>query len=138
MTGILHLPAGILTTLLTLITLASGSCGGGSSTPSGPTPPTALPAATNTITITSAGASPRDIQIAVGTRVLFINDDSRAHNMTSDPHPEHTDCPELNQVGRLTPGQRRETGNLTSLRTCRFHDHDLPSDSRLLGSIIIK
>ncbi len=123
---------------MTLIALAGGSCGGGSSTPAAPTPPTAPPTITNTITITSAGASPRDIQIAVGTRVLFINDDSRTHNMSSDPHPEHTDCPELNQVGLLAPGQRRETGNLNSPRTCRFHDHDLPSDSRLLGRIIIQ
>ena len=35
----------------------------------------------------------------------FVNNDSRSHEMFSDPHPEHTDCPEINQVGFLSPGQ---------------------------------
>ncbi len=106
---------------------------GGSSTPTNPTP-----TATNTITITSAGATPKNIQIAVGTRVLFVNSDSRSHSMNSDPHPDHTDCPEINQVGFLTPGQSRETGNLVVARTCGFHDHDDPTATRLQGVITIK
>ena len=93
---------------------------------------------TNTITIASSGVSPKNIQIAVGSRVLFVNNDSRSHNVTSDPHPEHTDCPELNQVGFLAAGQSRETGNLVTVRTCGFHDHDDPSATILQGSIVIK
>lgn len=110
------------------------SCAGSSSTPTEPTNPTP----TNTITITSAGVSPQNVQIAPGTRVLFRNQDSRAHNMSSDPHPEHTDCPEINQVGLLAAGQSRETGNLNQVRTCRFHDHDLPNSSSLTGAIVIR
>src|SRR5436190_21989104 len=79
---------------------------------------------TTTITITSNGVSPANIQVAVGSRVKFVNNDTRSHNMTSDPHPDHTDCPDINQVGFLTPGQQRETGNLNTARTCGFHDHD--------------
>jgi plastocyanin len=93
---------------------------------------------TNTITLLASGATPQNIQVAAGTRVLFINNDSRAHNMSSDPHPDHTDCPELNLIGLLTPGQSRETGNLNTPRTCTFHDHDLPSDGRFVGRIIIQ
>lgn len=74
----------------------------------------------------------------IGTRVLFVNSDSRPHNMNSDPHPEHTDCPELNQVGFLTPGQSRETGNLVTARTCGFHDHDNPALTTLQGTITIR
>ena len=96
------------------------------------------PVLTNTITITAAGVSPKDVQIAPGTRVLFVNNDSRAHNMSSDPHPEHTDCIEINQVGLLAPGQSRETGNLNAVRTCRFHDHDLPNTATLTGAIVIR
>jgi hypothetical protein len=58
--------------------------------------------------------------------------------MTSDPHPEHTDCPEINQVGFLSAGQSRETGNLVTVRTCGFHDHDDPGAIGLQGSIVIK
>ena len=109
------------------------SCGG-KSTPTEPV----NPVVTNTITITASGVSPKDVQIAPGTRVLFMNSDSRSHNMSSDPHPEHTDCPEINQVGLLAPGQSRETGNLNSVRTCKFHDHDLPNSTSLAGAIVIR
>jgi plastocyanin len=108
--------------LAALLVLAA--CGGSSPTP--PTAPT-NPTVTNTITITAQGASPQHIQIAAGSRVTFRNSDTRNHNMTSDPHPAHTDCPELNQVGLLTPGQAIESGNLNTVRVCGFHDHDNPT-----------
>jgi plastocyanin len=93
---------------------------------------------TTTITITAAGVSPKDIQVSPGARVTFVNNDTRAHQMASDPHPEHTDCSEINQVGLLTPGQSRQTGNLNAVRTCGFHDHDQPAVASLLGSIVIR
>ena len=110
-------------------------CGGGGSTT--PTPPPQ----TNpyTITIGSGGvASPKDLTVPQGTRVLFVNNDSRRHDMTSDDHPDHLECPPLNQVGVLTPGQSRESGNLNTVRTCGYHDHDDPNDRNLQGSIIIR
>ena len=58
--------------------------------------------------------------------------------MDSDPHPEHSDCPELNQVGFLTPGQSKQTGNLNTRRTCGYHDHNQNSNTNLQGSIIIQ
>ena len=119
--------------------LLIAACGGSSTTPGTVTPPGNTPQVmTNTITITSGGASPRNVQIALGTRVLFDNKDTRSHNMTSDPHPDHNDCPDLNQVGFLAPGQSRETGNLVTARTCGFHDHDNPSQGLLTGQIVIR
>jgi hypothetical protein len=70
--------------------------------------------------------------------VTFVNNDSRAHDMASDPHPDHTDCPELNQVGFLTAGQSRQTGNLNTARSCGFHDHNQPSNGLLTGTIVIR
>ena len=107
-------------------------------TPTVPSPGSEPQVQTNTVTITSSGASPRNISIALGTRVMFVNNDSRSHNMTSDPHPDHNDCPDLNQVGFLAPGQSRESGNLVVARTCGFHDHDNPSQQNLIGQIVIK
>ena len=69
---------------------------------------------------------------------MFTNNDNRAHDMESDPHPEHTDCPEINQVGFITPTQTKLTGNLNTRRTCGFHDHELPDNRALQGSIIIQ
>lgn len=100
--------------------------------------PSPAPSSTATITITSAGASPQTVTIAAGGRVTFVNNDSRPHDMSSDPHPAHTDCSAVNQVGFVTPGQSRQTGILTTARTCGFHDHDQPSNSRLQGQIIIQ
>jgi plastocyanin len=110
-------------------------CGGGGTGPS----PGGNPNPSNpfTFTITSAGVSPKELTVPLGTRVLFVNRDTRRHDMDSDPHPEHDDCPEIN-VGPLNPGQSRETQNLNTVRTCAFHDHDLPDDDTLKGRIIIR
>lgn len=100
-----------------------------------PSPP---PVQTTTITMTAAGVSPKNVLIDQGQRVLFVNNDGRSHNMTSDPHPDHMDCPEINQVGFLAAGQSRETGNMIVVRTCGFHDHDIPGSTSLQGTITIR
>jgi plastocyanin len=117
------------------ILMAAMLAGCGSSSPAGPSGP---PVQTTTITITASGANPRNIEVTAGSRVMFVNNDTRSHNMTSNPHPDHTDCPELNQVGLLQPGQSRESGNLVTPRTCGFHDHDNPSATSLQGQITIR
>jgi len=81
---------------------------------------------------------PATLTVSVGAQVTFVNNDSHEHNMLSDPHPEHTDCPELNQVGYLTPGQSRQSGNLVTVRTCGFHDHDNFEITSLQGAITIR
>lgn len=122
------------------VSLVLAACGGGSPTApssSGTSGGSSTSGGTR-ITITSEGVSPKELTVAPGTRVTFVNNDSRAHNMTSDPHPEHSDCPEINQVGFLQPGQSRETGNLVAVRTCGYHDHDLPQNEALKGRIVIR
>jgi plastocyanin len=116
-----------------LLLMACAACGGDSpsSTPANPSNPFV-------ITISSgAVVSPKQLTVPPGTRVLFVNNDSRPHNMASDPHPEHDDCPGLNR-GLLNPGQQRESENLNTVRTCGFHDHDNPDRVELRGSIIIR
>ena len=118
---------------IVVLGVLAGTCGD-----SHPTQPSGPPVNTNTITITSSGANPRNIQVALGSRVLFINNDSRPHWMASDPHPEHDDCPEFNPVGTLQPGEQRETANLVTARTCGFHDHENPNTASLRGQVIIR
>jgi hypothetical protein len=119
---------------LLLMMIAAG-CGGGG----GPTEPSPAPSNPNRITISASGAvSPTELIVAPGTRVLFINNHARRHDMTSDQHPDHMDCPEINQVVVLQPGQNRETGNLVSVRTCGFHDHENPDEPLLKGRIVIR
>ena len=123
-----------------LITALASACGGsdGSSTPAPtPTPPPGPTTNTNTITLTSTGASPRDITVTRGSQVTFVNNDSATHDMASDPHPEHTSCPEIT-VGFMSAGQSRTTNNLTTARTCTYHDHNQPSNGNLQGTIRIQ
>ena len=92
---------------------------------------------TTTITLTSSGASPRDITVALGSRVTFVNNDSAPHDMDSNPHPEHTDCPALN-IGFIAPGASGISQNLTTARVCGFHDHNQPTNTNLQGTIRIQ
>ena len=122
-----------------LVTIAA--CGGGGNSPiTGPGPVTGSPGPSGaTITIGSNGAvSPSQVQITVGQSVTFINNDSRTHDMSSDPHPAHTDCPQMNAVNNLQPGQTKLTNAFTTARTCGFHDHLTPDAAALTGRIVIQ
>jgi plastocyanin len=92
---------------------------------------------TTTITLTSSGASPRDITVALGSRVTFVNNNTQPHDMNSNPHPEHTDCPALN-IGFIAPGASGISQNLTTARVCGFHDHNQPTNANLQGTIRIQ
>jgi plastocyanin len=91
-----------------------------------------------TVVIDSTGnVAPRDVTVAPGSRVTFTNNHNRPHNMNSDPHPEHTLCPDLN-VGVLQPGQSRTSGNLNTPRACGYHDHDDPGNRALQGTVRVQ
>jgi len=130
-----------LARLLSIAAVAAAvavGCGKSSTTgPSSTLTCSTLPNAT-TFLILNNTVCPKTMAVARGTRVTFINNDNRAHEMNSDPHPEHTNCPELNQVGHLESGQQRDSGNLNVARTCGFHDHINDSNNNLKGTITIQ
>ena len=120
-------------------TLATAGCGGSSPSPGPSTGGTCTTSSTSTtITISNGAVCPQNITVPRGTQVTFINNDTRTHEMTSDPHPEHTDCTEINQVGNLVAGQTRQTGNLNIAKRCGFHDHIDFTNNALNGSITIQ
>src|SRR3954468_21269331 len=118
-----------------------GACGSGSAVPSpvaapapvlapiaSPSPvpkPAPPPAPPNTasVSITPFGLIPFEATVAVGGRVSFVNNDNIPHDIQGGPDPEHRDCPEIDIVGFLTPGQSRQTSPLMTARTCEYHDH---------------
>lgn len=110
------------------------ACGGGG-TPTSPQPP---PTSGPTVTIGSGGLNPRTIEIPVGGRLTIVNNDNVSHDMGSDPHPFHEDCPDLNLIGMLEPGQARTSGNLVEARTCGMHDHLRPLVTSLHLRITIR
>jgi plastocyanin len=133
-----------------LVLVAHLQLGCGGSTPSAPSPPTPPaesnppppatpppPPLTAQVTITAAGVAPKEVTVAKGGRVTFINSDSRVHDVYSDPDHLGTDCPSINEAGFLLAGQRRDTGPLTVARDCGYHDHLNTNDESMRGKIIV-
>jgi hypothetical protein len=120
------------------------ACGGGSGSPGGPSgggggggsasPP---PGEAATINILPTGVTPKTVTVPVGSRVNFANQSSSNIEISSDPHPIHTECPPLN-IGPLGPGQFGQTGVFNTPRTCSYHDHGRSEDERWQGSIVIQ
>ena len=121
----------IVVVLATAIAATVPGCGGSPSDPG-------TTGAAATITLTSSGVSPKEVRVPFDSFVVFVNDDSRPHAVSSDPVDVHTDCPAINDVGNLSPGQRRLSGRLNNLRTCGFHDHNNENDARWMGRIIVE
>ena len=109
------------------------------SNPGGPSGGGGGSTGSNTITITSSGVSPKSITVARGSQVTFVNNDSRPHDMASDPHPTHRSCPEIEDgIGFMSAGQTKLTANLNTARTCGYHDHNDDRNTSLQGTIVIQ
>ena len=128
---------------VTATVAAAIACGGGGSNPTGPSGPVvgstgSVGAIGATITISNGAVSPSNVTISVGQSVRFVNSDSRAHDMSSDPHPSHTNCPSIANVGLTSAGQTKDTFGFSGAGSCGFHDHGDPDNNSLKGRITIQ
>lgn len=105
------------------------SCGAAPSAPSG---------GDAIISITPSGVFPTEVRIKAWGQVQFVNNDNRPHSIVSDPIDVHSDCPPLNFVGTLQPGESRNTGTLNLPAMCGFHDHLNRNDATLRGRIVVQ
>ncbi len=100
------------------------------STPAAPdtpaTPPAGqletLPSGEVVVTLDDTGFTPSEIRIAVGTTVRFTNTGDEPRWPASDPHPAHTDHPELDPKAGLPPGESWDFV-FDAPGTYRMHDH---------------
>jgi plastocyanin len=131
--------------LTVAVLMTAAACGGSYTSPSagggavvvGSTG--AVGAVGATITIgTNSAVSPSTVSISVGQSGTFTNNDTRSHDMESDPHPAHTDCPSIGNVALLQPGQSKTTFGFASAGSCGFHDHNNSDSSGLKGHIVIQ
>ncbi len=106
---------------------------GGSSNPMSPSSSGTVP----TVTVTGSGVSPQEVRITVGGRVRFVNDDTVNRQINSNPFPAHGDCPPINAVDVLTPGQSKTTDVLSLAGTCGFHEHLTEGAAAFLGVILV-
>jgi plastocyanin len=138
----------VVQTLTVAALITAAACGGSSPTSPGSGSGSgsvkvgstnAVGAVGATITINSSGAvSSSQVTIAVGQSVTFLNSDTRSHEMASDPHPTHTDCPSMGNVGLLQPGQSKTSFGFAAAGSCGFHDHNNPDSAGLKGRIVIQ
>jgi plastocyanin len=120
---------------------------GGSDSPTGPSGGTTVISGSTgapgpsgaTITITAAGVSPAQVSIAVGQSVTFVNNDTRPHEIASNPHPTHGSCPSIEGgLGVVQAGQTKLTHGFSGAGTCGFHDHLDDTNQALRGSVVIR
>ena len=86
-----------------------------------------------TITYSDNGFSPSTLTVKAGTTVTIKNTSSGDMQLASNPHPTHTDDPELN-VGLVQSGQSM-TFTVNTKGTHGYHNHLNPSDT---GTIIVE
>jgi plastocyanin len=92
-----------------------------------------------TVTIANGSVSPATVSVAVGQTVTFVNNDNRAHEIASNPHPQHGTCPSIEGgLGSLAPGQTRTTRAFANSGSCGYHDHLDDTNPSLRGTINVQ
>lgn len=118
--------------LIGFFVVRSGKTSNEATTKSNTTSSSQTPAAA-TITYSESGFSPATVSVKSGDTVAITNSGKGQLQFESDPHPVHTDNPELN-VGAVASGQTK-TFTVTKTGTWGYHNHLSPSDK---GSITVQ
>lgn len=81
-----------------------------------------------TITYDGSSFEPNNITIKKGQTIKIVNQSSSAQlSFASDPHPTHTNEPELN-IGSIDPGVSADV-TVTKVGTWGYHNHFNPSQA---------
>ena len=94
------------------------------------------PSPTLTLTLSSAGVSPKESSVLGGSSVAIVNTDSAPHQLASNPDSQQADCPELNGP-TLLPGDAFIATIASRNATCGFIDSLNPTDSNFQGTITV-
>jgi plastocyanin len=121
----------IVAIIIVLVVAAGGAYvatrnqGGGTTMRSGTSTASSCTAPSGNTILFCDGKFVNTLTVPAGTAVTFKNGSNDTIQVDSNPHPIHTDEPELN-VGTLQAGQS-QTVTLTKVGTWGFHDHLQPS-----------
>jgi hypothetical protein len=90
------------------------------------------------MTVSAAGVDPQVLHLDSPVTVKFTNDDRIAHKFETALELGDGDCPEMNQLGTLEPGQ---IGTVAFTRAggfiCAFHDTAAPTNFAFKGLLVI-
>ena len=87
--------------------------------------------------IMPSGVTPAEIIIPVGERVTFMNHDTVPHAVAGGSEPAKPDCPEIDAVGMLGPGELKSTAPFLAAKTCEYHNPRVQS-AAFKGRIVIR
>jgi hypothetical protein len=107
-----------------------------SASPPGPTTP--APGESPTVTISASGFSPPEITLPIAGRVTFVNADRIGRDIASGLEHNSRECSEVDVVGFLNPGERRQSAAFDQAKTCRFHEHSNVGNPAWQGRIVIQ
>jgi plastocyanin len=120
--------------MVAAILAVAPACGGAAT----PAAPQAVPSDVS-ISVTSTGFKPKDTTVALGGHATFQNIDDRLHSVASNPLTTHADCPVINDIGALVPGQSKSTAAFTEAKTCGYHDPSSEGSGQvLMGTITVR
>lgn len=86
-----------------------------------------------TLTYSKDGFSPTEVAVKANETIKIVNQSSSTLDFSSDPHPTHTNNPELN-VGDIAPGESA-TFTVSKAGTWGFHNHYSPNHH---GSVVVE
>lgn len=86
-----------------------------------------------TITYTDSGFEPATVTVKSGSKIKIVNGSQAEIEIASDPHPTHTNNPELNTED-IEPGATA-TITVTTVGTWGYHNHYSPTKK---GSLIVE
>jgi len=89
-----------------------------------------------TLTLSSAGVSPKESSVSGGSSVTFVNIDSVPHQLASNPDSQQAECSELNSP-TLLRGEEFIATIASRNATCEFIDGLNPTDSNFQGTIAV-
>ncbi len=104
--------------------------------PASQTPPPPPPPAMSgevSINMTATGFEPSTVTVKKGTKVTFVNKDTKPHWPASAPHPTHTDLPSFDALKGIVAGASYSY-TFDKVGTWKFHDHLL---STKFGSVVV-
>jgi plastocyanin len=128
-------PPGRLTLLhvMLVVTAIVAACDKSPASPTDPAdPPATGLSGAYIVKIALISMDPASIDVPVGARVTFVNNDPNF------PHHMGSACSELDAVGRLDPRQSGETAPFTASKTCNYYDRLQPDNPLRHGKIVVR
>jgi hypothetical protein len=89
------------------------------------------------VTVTAAGVDPQTLHLDSPVSVKFTNEDRVAHKFEVALELGDGDCPEMNQLATLEPGQSGSVAITRSGIICAFHDAGAPTNFAFKGLLVI-